>query len=372
MAVPRGDRPAALFVRAVNWLGDAVMTTPALAAVRAAHPGASLTLVAKPLVAEMFRHHPHVDRILVYDKNGRHRGLAGMVRMAREARAAGCDAAILFQNAFDAALLALLSGIPERMGYATDGRRLLLTRAVPVTEEVLARHEVEYYLSLTDALGIPRPAGSALRLAVTGEERVAMRERLRRLGVPEGKPILGINPGATYGAAKRWYPERFAAAADALAEEWDASTVLMGSGAESPLAAAIAGGMRRKAVDLSGKTTVRELMALVDTCSFLVTNDSGPMHIAAALGVPLTAIFGPTDWRRTSPWTPRARVVRAEADCAPCKKRECDRDHACMLGVTAEMVVAASLDLYVATAAGRRPEGPEGADGTSGAGAPPG
>lgn len=346
------ERSGALLVRAVNWLGDAVLTTPALGALRAARPEVRIELVARPAVAELFRGHPDVDGVLVYDKAGRHAGARGMLRMARELRRRRYGAAILFQNAFDAALLAFLAGIPDRSGYATDGRRMLLSRSVPVTEEILRLHHAEYYLRLLSGLGIPVPPSPALRLHVAPEEREAMRARLETMGVPGGRRILGINPGATYGSAKRWFPERFAAVADALSEEWDASVALMGSAPERPLAEEIEAAMRRRPANLSGRTTVRELMALLASCSFLVTNDSGPMHIAAALGVPIAAIFGPTDWRATSPWTRRARIVRVDVDCSPCRRRECDRGHECMKGVTAEMVVDAARDLMAEGAGG--------------------
>lgn len=322
-----------------------MLTTPALGAVREAFPSARIVIAAKPLVAELFRHHPDVDGVLVYDKTGMHSGAAGMLRMAAELRRCRLDAALLFQNAFDAALLAFLAGVPERMGYATDGRRLLLTQAIPVTEEILLLHHAEYYLRLVAGLGIHLPASPRMRLRVTREETDAMEERLSSLGIPKGKRILGINPGATYGSAKRWFPDRFAAVADALSEEWGATVVLMGSVPERPLAEEIEAAMRQIPLNLAGRTTVRELMALLSLCSFLVTNDSGPMHIAAALGVPLAAIFGPTDWRTTSPWTDKARIVRIDVECSPCMLRECNRGHECMLGVTAEMVVAAARDL---------------------------
>ena len=334
-----------LFIRAVNWLGDAGLTTPALGAEREAVPSATITIAAKPLVAELFRHHPDVDEIVVYDKDGIHAGVLGMVRMAAAVRRGRFDAAILFQNAFDAALLAFLAGIGERMGYATDGRRLLLSRAVPVTPEVLALHHAEYYLRLVAELGISRPAAPGLKIHVTHEEREAIRASLRAQGVPEGKRILGINPGATYGSAKRGFPARFAEVADALSEEWNAAVVLMGSPPETPLAVEIETAMRGKPVNLAGRTTVRELMALLSLCSFLVTNDSGPMHIGAAFGVPMVAVFGPTDWRKTSPWTRRARIVRVDIDCSPCMLRVCNREHECMVGVTPGMVIAAAREL---------------------------
>lgn len=339
------DPPASLLVRATNWLGDAVMTTPALAGLRGAFPGARIVLLARPLVAELFRHHSDVDEVMVYERPGRHEGALGRLRLAGELRRRRFDGALLLQNAFDAALIAFLGRIRERAGYPTDGRRILLTLPVPLTPGILERHEVEYYLCLLDGLGIPRPVPASLKLSVTEEEKEAMATRLASLGIDWGAPIVAINPGATYGSAKRWYPDRFAAVADTLSEEWGAAVVVVGSPAEAPLAGEIEVAARRGVANLAGKTTVREMMALLSLSSFLVTNDSGPMHIGAALGVPLVAIFGPTDWRRTSPWTSLAKVVRVEIDCSPCRLRVCDRGHECMLGVTPEMVVDAARQL---------------------------
>lgn len=337
--------PGALLVRAVNWLGDAVLTTPSLGALRSGCPQARITVVAKPPVAELLQHHPDVDEIVVYEKDGRHAGAIGMLRMAGQLRRKRFDGALLLQNAIDAALLAFLSGIPERMGYATDARRALLSRPVAVTEEILALHHAEYYLRLLSLLGVPLPERPSLALRVAGEETASMQSRLNALGLAEGRKVVGINPGATFGSAKRWFPDRFAKVADALSEQWDAGVVLMGSAPEAPLASEIETAMEKKPVNLAGRTTVRELMALLSLCSFLVTNDSGPMHIGAALGVPLVAVFGPTDWRKTSPWTERAKIVHVDVDCSPCGLRECNRGHECMLGVTAEMVIASAMEL---------------------------
>ena len=339
------DPPASLLVRATNWLGDAVMTTPALAGIREGFPDARIVLLARPVVAELFRHHPDVDEVMVYERPGRHEGTLGRFRLAGELRRRRFDGALLLQNAFDAALIAFLGRIRERAGYPTDGRRILLTLPVPLTPGILERHEVEYYLCLLDGLGIPRPVPASLKLTVTEEEKEAMTTRLALFGIERGAPIVAINPGATYGSAKRWYPDRFAAVGDALSEEWGAAVVVVGSPAEAPLAGEIGAAARKSLINLAGKTTVRELMALLSLSAFLVTNDSGPMHIGAALGVPLAAIFGPTDWRRTSPWTSLAKVVRVDVDCSPCRLRTCDRGHECMLGVTPGMVVDAARQL---------------------------
>ena len=339
------DPPASLLVRATNWPGDAVMTTPALAAVREGFPDARIVLLARPLVAELFRHHPDVDEVMVYERPGRHEGTLGRLRLAGELRRRRFDGALLLQNAFDAALIAFLGRIQERAGYPTDGRRILLTLPVPLTPGILERHEVEYYLCLLDGLGITRPVPASLKLTVTEEEKEAMATRLALFGIERGAPIVAINPGATFGSAKRWYPDRFAAVADALSEEWGAAIVVVGSPAEAPLAGEIEDATRKPLINLAGKTSVRDLMALLSLSAFLVTNDSGPMHIGAALGVPLVAIFGPTDWRRTSPWTSLAKVVRVDVDCSPCRLRTCDRGHECMLGVTPEMVIDAARQL---------------------------
>jgi len=182
------DPPASLLVRATNWLGDAVMTTPALAAVREGFPDARIVLLARPLVAELFRHHPDVDEVMVYERPGRHEGALGRLRLARELRRRRFDGAVLLQNAFDAALIAFLGRIPERAGYPTDGRRILLTLPVPLPPGILERHEVEYYLCLVEGLGIPRPVPASLKLGVTKREREAMAARVSSSRAVSGSP----------------------------------------------------------------------------------------------------------------------------------------------------------------------------------------
>lgn len=334
-----------VLIRGVNWLGDAVMTTPALGALRQAFPGARLALLATPGVAELLRGHPFLDEVLVFERTGRHAGVAGRLRLARELREQGFDLAVLLQNAFDAALIAWLARIPRRIGYATDGRGFLLTHRTPVTGEDRRCHHVDYYLAMLASFGIP-PAERRLSLALSPEEEREGGGLLTDAGIGAGEFVVGINPGATYGAAKRWYPERFAAVADALAARWGAKVVLFGGPGEVPIAGAIAAAMTFSACNLAGRLSIRQLMAAIGRCDFFVTNDSGPMHIAAAFDVPLVAIFGPTDHATTSPFSPRARVVREGADCAPCLKRECPSDHRCMAAVTPETVVAAALSLY--------------------------
>ena len=333
-----------ILVRAVNWLGDAVMTTPALGAIRASFPNAHITLLANPLVARMFTPHEAVDQVVVYDKQGVHAGLAGRLKLAAQLRGGGFDLAILLQNAFDAALIAWLARIPRRIGYKSDGRGLLLTRGVAVTAAARQLHHVDYYLTMLAACGITG-GERKLRLTVTPQEEEAAAVLLADAGVAAGDFLLAINPGAAYGAAKRWYPERFAEVAQALSARWGAKVLITGGPGERAIAGDIAAALGGNCLNMAGRTDVRMLMALLKRCDFLVTNDSGPMHIAAAFGVPLVAIFGSTDHTTTSPFSGRAVVVRKETDCAPCLLRECPTDHRCMTAVTASDVVAAALEL---------------------------
>jgi heptosyltransferase-2 len=333
-----------ILIRSTNWLGDAVMTTPAIDAIRASFPEARITLLATPLVAELFSPHDIIDEVMVYDKKGRHAGFTGRLRLARELRACNFDIAILLQNAFDAALITWLARIPVRIGYRTDGRAFFLTQGCPITKETKRLHHVEYYLAMLANFGIPA-ATKSLSLLVTEEEKQATAGLLAGAGIAAGDFLLGINPGATYGSAKRWYPDRFAAVADELCRRWGAKVVITGSSAEKCIADEIASAMTGESLNMTGRTSVRELMALIKRCDFFITNDSGPMHIAAAFGVPQVAIFGPTDQTTTSPFSDRAVVVRQDAECAPCLLRECPTDHRCMMGVVSDDVVAAALRL---------------------------
>ncbi|GLI39691.1 lipopolysaccharide heptosyltransferase II [Geobacter hydrogenophilus] len=334
-----------ILVRAVNWLGDAVMTTPALRAIRESFPDARITVLANPLVAELLAHHETVDAVHVYDRKGSHAGLRGRLRLARELRAERFDLAILLQNAFDAALIARLARIPRIMGYRTDGRGILLTHGAPVTPEIKQLHHVDYYLAMLSRFGI-ETGDKRLSLTVTREEDEDAARLLSEAGIAAGDFVIGINPGATYGSAKRWYPERFAAVAETLASRWGGKMVITGGGGEKNIADEIEGALGGRCLNLAGKTTVRSLMAIIKRCDFFVTNDSGPMHIAAAFGVPLVAIFGSTDHTTTSPFTERAVVVRSQADCAPCLLRECPSDHRCMTGVSVDDVVKAAEQLH--------------------------
>lgn len=321
-----------------NWIGDAVMATPALHAIRQGFPGAHIAIVANPLAAELFTFHPDCDQVIRFDKRGGHGRVRGFWHFCMALRRERFDVAILLQNAFEAAAMARLAGIPRRAGYRTDGRALLLTHGVPAVDKKHGLHHVDYYLHMLGRLGI-ETTGRRLSLALTAEEQAGVRARL---GAGDW---IAVNPGASYGAAKRWIPERFAAVADALAGEFGGRVVLTGGPGEAEIGRDIERAMRVAPLNLIGQTSVRELMAVLAQCRLVVTNDSGPMHIAAAFGVPLVAVFGPTDHTTTSPLADNCRIVRSAAECAPCMLRECPTDHHCMTAVTSSMVLDAARSL---------------------------
>jgi heptosyltransferase-2 len=337
-----------ILVRGPNWLGDGVMCEPALRGLRRLFPDAQIALLVKPAVADLFAGHPALTRVLTYDSVGHHAGLSGKWGLAGQLRQQGFDLAVLFQNAFEAAFLTFLAGVPRRYGYATDGRSLLLSNPVAVPDRQRLVHQVRYYWDLLKPLGLTGDP-SAPELVVFPEEEQTMAGRFAKGGLAETDVVVGINPGSTYGGAKRWLPERFAEVTERLcrtireSREQEVSVVIFGAKGEERLGQEIAAHLSSRSLILSGATTIRELMASVKRCAVLLTNDTGPMHIAAAFQVPVVAIFGPTDWRTTSPFGSAHAIVRQPVDCAPCLLRECPIDHRCMTRVTVDQVHEAAV-----------------------------
>jgi heptosyltransferase-2 len=333
-----------ILVRAANWVGDAVMSLPALGALRQHWPQAEIAVLARPWVAELYRGQPCVDRVIVYDASGRHAGFMGRERLARELRGEQFDLAVLFQNAFDAAWIAWRAGIPERVGYARDARSWLLTQAIPVPKPGETRsHECYYYLELIHRAGwLPsvEPVQD-IRLTIGDGAREAAEHRLRGAGVPPVQLRVAIAPGANYGAARCWLPERYSEVADRLIDDFGASVILFGSPAEGEIARRVAAGMRHHSLNLAGQTPIGELPALLAACHLFIGNDSGAMHIAGAVGLRVVGIFGPTDPLGTSPISPGFRIVRHPVECSPCFLRKCPIDHRCMTRIQVD-------DAYVA------------------------
>lgn len=323
-----------ILVRPPNWIGDAVMSTAALGALRAAFPSSEIVLAANHAVCELMRPHPFCDRVILYDKKGPHRGIGGLWKFCGLLARERFDLAILLQNAIEAAIMARLAGIKTRAGYSTDGRKILLTHAVRLSKGARRLHHSQYYMQMLAGLGI-QPAGRQLRLQCTDEEK-------RSAGSVLGHGRwAAINPGAAYGSAKRWRPERFSQVANALASEFGYNLLLVGGPGETAIGSEIEAGMRSKPLNMVGRTSVRQLMALLASVDLVITNDSGPMHVAAAFDRPIVALFGPTDHCATSPLCSRFLLVRKVAECAPCFKRQCPTDHRCMEDISVDDVLEA-------------------------------
>ena len=330
-----------LLIRATNWVGDAIMALPALRLVRERFPEAHIAILALPYVAKIYDRQGIADELMVYDRKGEHSGLRGRSRLAAALRAKKFDTALLLQNAFDAAWIAWRGGIPERIGYDRDARGLLLTQAIPVPKRgEIPAHEKYYYLELLRRAGwldkLPEIPEISLRVADEDSQRAE--GKLRSLGVRAGALRIAVAAGASYGSAKCWPPERFAEALNQMRRERDADVILFGTPAEAVVAAAIAGALGQPALDLTGKTLIGELPALLKCCSVFLGNDSGAMHVAAAVGLPVVAVFGPTDPDGTAPVTRRCTVVQQKPYCSPCFLRRCPTDHRCMTAVSSRRV----------------------------------
>lgn len=344
-----------ILVRVPNWIGDAVLCLPALRALREALPRAQIVLLARPWVRDIFASSEPSCPLIRYDAQGPHRGIFGRWRLASELRPERFDAAILFQNAFDAALLATLAGIPIRAGYARHGRRILLTHpvAVPLKGEI-PPHESHYYLELLRRLGLIEGYCEAQEISLaqperTTEARQQLEQRIAATAgsIRNGQPLVGLSPGATFGTAKRWTAERFAELASRLHHELGATCIFFGSPQESELAESLLARAGKGAVSLTGKTSLAEFLQLVPGCDLYVTNDTGTMHVAAALGVRTLAIFGPTDEQATRPLGSRIQLLVGTADCRPCLLRHCPIDHRCMTSVSVDMVFQAARGLLI-------------------------
>jgi heptosyltransferase-2 len=333
-----------------NWLGDAVMALPAVADIRRLEATRRLVVAARPSVAGLWEIVPGVDNVVVIP---RAHGAARWRRLGENAdalRRIEADVAVLLPNSLQAAVTARRASIPERWGYRGNLRRWLLTRAVPRPRGLV--HQADYYRRLVSALGVAN--GNRIpRLEVPPAVVEQARAVLAAAGWKPGTRLLGIAPGAAYGGAKRWLPERFAAVAAELAASHGVQPVLVGSEADLPATCAIGteldkiagSGRRPAAIDLAGRTDIPQLAGVLALCSAFLSNDSGAMHLASAVGTAVVALFGPTDERVTAPVAERTRVLTAPAWCRPCLLRECPIDHRCMLGIDAATVARAAGEM---------------------------
>ncbi len=311
-----------ILVKANNWLGDSIMSLPALHALRELAPKASISVLTKTEHADLYANSGCVDEVIPHERNG----LGTWMETVRNLRSRRFDAALVLPRSFGAAFLVWSARIPRRIGYADGARRALLTEA-PAPPPA-GRHRVHYYHHLVSAFGEP-PAVSPPRLELN-PRALEWAEKI----LP-GDSWIGMNPGATYGPAKRWFPERFIELGRRLSDHW--RILVTGNAAEAGLGERVARGF--KGVNLAGKTDIPRLVAVISRCSLFITNDTGPMHVADALGVPIVAIFGPTDWLVTSPFGVKHTLVRRRIECSPCLRRSCPLGHhECMRRMTVDEV----------------------------------
>lgn len=343
------DRVQRILIRGTNWVGDAVMSIPALREVRRIFSRSYITLLVRPWVRDVYSSVDFVNEVAAYDNQGAHRGWSGFRRLASELRGRDFDLAILLPNAVGAAILAWFAHIPIRVGYARDGRGPFLTHAGRIDSEVLKVHQIYYYLGILSTVGLlpqrlwlNRDYRPSIKVSVRDEDLLAAEEMLREKGVAPGEPVVGLNPGASYGPAKRWLSDRYARVADRLIDKYGVRVIILGSPDERAIAEEVASHMKNKPILLAGLTTLGQLMALIKRCHLLITNDSGPMHLAAALDVPQLAIFGSTSEIATGPLSPQGRVIKHPVECSPCFLRECPIDFRCMARISVEEVFAAA------------------------------
>jgi heptosyltransferase-2 len=340
------ERPARILVRAPTWVGDAVMATPALRALRAAHPAAEIAVEGRPVLGDLLRGLPHFDEFLGDDG----RGIPGVLGRARALRGRRFDWAVLLPDSVRAALGPCLAHIPRRVGYARDPlRRVLLTEALLPPADAAGRRlpipMVERYLRITRHLGCP-DRGAHEELAVDAEVAASLDEDLARRGVGPDEEVLAVTPGAGFGPSKLWPPEHFASACDELARRFGLRPVLAPAPDEIGIARAVAGRAREPIVCRADPAvTLEELKALVARARLVLSNDTGPRHVAVALGRPVVVLMGPTDPRHTACNLERQRVLRAEVECSPCQLKVCPIDHRCMTRLGPERVVQAAAEL---------------------------
>ena len=360
--MPTGEK---ILVRGVNWLGDAVMSTPALQRLREARPNAHITLLTHEKLSDLWQRHPSINEVVTFNAD------ENPLMIARRLRSQAFDAAVVFPNSMRSALEVFLARIPTRIGYACNARSILLTQALPrrqgsvpmhkrsrtEVERRIARnekresfpapaHHAHDYLHLVSVTGA-NPSPLPPLVSVSKEEAATTR---RRFGLEESAPLFALNPGAEYGPAKRWPRERFVETAILLHQRAHCRWIILGGQGDRELAEQIATELRTKipsaqAANIAGETSLRDLCAVLKSCALLLTNDTGPMHVAAAVGTPVIVPFGSTSPELTGPAigsSPHQLIV-GEAPCAPCFRRECPVDFRCMKSVSPATMAEAAL-----------------------------
>jgi lipopolysaccharide heptosyltransferase II len=342
------DSPRAkIMIRAANWVGDAIMTTPVIRAVRKNFPKAMITVLAKPWVIPVYENNPYVDKVLLYDNKGRHTKGFGTLRLARDLKEYKFDLAILMQNAFEAGLISFLGRVKERVGYNTDGRGLLLNRSIKLNPALKKGHLIDYYIGILKGSGLADD-GQNLDLFLCESDREFADHFLKQEKFDLSCPVIGINPGATGGTAKRWFPKRYAEVSRLLSKQFKVKILIFGGPADFELGQYIAGLSKGCCINIAGKTSLGQAFALIEKSSLFITNDSGLMHAAAALNINQVAVIGSTDFVATAPSNENSIMVRVPVHCSPCLKDVCPNDHQCMDKISVDMVIKTCKSLLKA------------------------
>lgn len=330
-------KPQKIVVRMPNWIGDLVMATPILTDLRQAFPQAHITAMCRTPLSELLREDPDINELFSFSKVGGFGRRSEKRDIIEKLRRGKYDLGILLTHWFSSAWWFWQGSVARRLGYDCNGRRFLLTDRVPLPENIHNQHLVITYKMLLQPLGIS-VSKTQPRLYLTQKEIDGATTLLKQLGVSKNHLVVGINPGATYGSAKCWFPQRFREVTEKLLQDESLCIVYFGDQTTTPLVKEICRELPPRVINLAGLTSLRELASLIKLCDVLLTNDSGPMHIAAALQTPLVALFGSTNEVVTGPYQ-TGKVIHKHVECSPCYQRVCPIDFRCMKQIEADEVV---------------------------------
>jgi len=340
--------PRRIVVKEVNWLGDLVMSLPALRAIRRSFPNAALAIVVRKELAGFFDGMEWIDEVIPYSVAKGWRGMADRWSIVKEVRMRRFDLAILFPRSFESALWMTLAGVPRRAGYVGDGRSAMLTHRTVPPPHTMTGHQVHYWLAMVRNTAGASGNAQDFELRPDAAKVEAMRAWLARHRRNAGSRTIAMAPTAAYGPAKEWPAIHFARLIDELAESHDIECVLVGAPSELQRCREVADVSHHGAMVAAGETGVGELVALLSIVDGFVGNDSGAMHVAAALGRPTVGIFGSTNPERTGPMGPKTRVLWRHLECSPCLQRTCRFGHYnCLVEITPESAIAALRSLSV-------------------------
>ena len=342
-----------ILVRGTNWIGDAVMSVPALRRLRRSFPEAEITLLTRDWAEGIFREADFLDRIITVG-SGRS-PVRSVIEQAAAARKYNFDVAVILPNSFESALASRLSRVRRVFGYATDGRRMLLSDSLDVPSWKASRHEIFYYLNLVEAVenafGRSQAAetGSETLLPVSEKRQLAARKILKENGVDLSRPIVALAAGSKNSRAKRWGVLKYAELADRLLRERTVNVVLVGAPEEQIVSAEVRASAQEQLIDITGKTNLADAAAVLSVSDLLISNDMGLAHLAPAGGTPAIVIFGPTNEVTTGPFDERSAVMRVEVECSPCMLRDCPIDHRCMTRISVDSVLDKAKELLLSS-----------------------